>query len=118
MQIVSRSIIEEMRDEIIGVEKEVVELKNGYGVYVVQLPVEGAIALSQLTQDDKEDAMFVWVSACCVDEELNPVFTKEDVKKLPTTMFNTLSETVMRLNGLLNAAEVEIAEKNSDEAES
>lgn len=118
MQIITRDILDELREEIIGVEKEVVELKNGYGVNVVQLPVEGAIALSSLTQDDKEGAMFVWISACCVDDDLNPVFTKEDVKKLPTSLFNDLSEAVMRLNGLLNNDVVEDAEKNSEEVES
>ena len=118
MQIITRELLDEMREEIVGVEKEVVELKNGYGVNVVQLPVEGAIALSSMTQEDKDEAMFVWVAACCVDEDLNPVFTKDEVKKLPTTMFNTLSEAVMRLNGLLNNETVEEAEKNSEEAES
>ena len=118
MQIITRDILEELREEIVGVEKKVVELKNGYGVNVVQLPVEGAIALSSLTQDDTEGAMFVWISACCVDNDLNPVFTKEDVKKLPTKIFNDLSEAVMQLNGLLNNDVVEDAEKNSEEVES
>ena len=118
MQIITRDILDELREEIIGVEKEVVELKNGYGVNVVQLPVEGAIALSSLSQDETENAMFVWISACCVDDDCNPVFTKDDVKKLPTTLFNTLSEAVMRLNGLLNTDVVEDAEKNSEEVES
>ncbi len=118
MQIITRDILDEFREEIVGVEKKVVELKNGYGVNVVQLPVEGAIALSSLTQDDTEGAMFVWISACCVDNDLNPVFTKEDVKKLPTKIFNDLSEAVMQLNGLLNNDVVEDAEKNSEEVES
>lgn len=118
MQIINREILDELREEIIGIEKEVVELKNGYGVNVVQLPVEGAIALSSLTQDNKDEAMFVWVSACCVDDEFTPVFTKDDVKKLPASMFGTLSEAVMRLNGLLNSETVEEAEKNFEEVES
>ena len=118
MQIVNKKILAQLKDVVLGTEKEVVELKNGYGVNVIQLSAMGAVTLSVLTQDSQDEAMYIWVAACCVDEDHNPVFTHEDVKKLPASMFSKLSEVVMRLNGLLNNETVESAEKNSEEVES
>ena len=117
MTVLTKSMFEEMREELCGVESEFVELKNGIGVNVIQLTAEGAVAMSN-AQSDGKTALFDWVVACCVDDAFNPIFSKEDVMKMPHEMASKLTNAVVRVNGLLNTETSEEAEKNSEVADS
>ena len=118
MQIVTKDQFDELLNQLFSGDKEVVELLPEVGVNVIALSAAAAVNLSEETKDDEANAMYAWVAACCVDDEYNPVFTKEVVGKLPSATFRKLSDAVIRVNGLLSNTSVEEAEKNSEEAES
>lgn len=118
MAVITKDLFAQMKEELFGVESEYVELKNGYGVNVIQLTAEGAVALASSQNNDTQNAIFAWTAACCVDDDLNPIFTKEDVAKLPHDIAGKLTSAVARLNGLLNVETSGEAEKNLEEVES
>lgn len=116
MQTLTRSVFEQMREEIFGIGSEYVEVAPGYGVNVIQLTVEGALALAEQVDENNPDKtksrMVVYIAACCVDDEGNQVFTPDDVLRLPQPTGQKLMEAVMRTNGLYNPKVSAEAEKN------
>lgn len=119
MTVLTKETFMAMKEEICGVDSEYVELKPGIGVNVVQMTAEGAVTLASMSKGaDSSSAIFDWVAACCVDNELNPVFTREDVMKMPNAIVQKLSTAIARLNGLISTEASEEAEKNSEVVES
>lgn len=118
MQIVSKELAMEILEVMNNENSEIVEVTPDYGFKVVALTAEGALEIITKTNEDSEAAMFVWVAASVVDENNSPMFSAEEVKKLPNKIFGELSRVTMKLNGLLVEDSVEDAEKNSEEVES
>ena len=114
--ILTKEIFQSLKSQLLPLQREYVELSDGYGVYVAELTGSAAIKIGS-TGDRVSPAD--WVAACCVDEEGNPVFEKEEVLQMPVAMFNALVEATLRLNGMAQGTEaVDTAEKNFEEAES
>lgn len=118
MTVVKKKAIQEMLDLIYSSTSEEVEVVPGYAVKVVALTAEGAMGVIGLTDEDKDNAIYVWTSFCCLDADRDRVWSVDEVKKLPNKVFAKLSEAVIRMNGLLSSESVEEAEKNSEKAES
>lgn len=114
--ILTKEVYQNVKDTILPLQRELVALSEGYEVYITELSAAAAIQVGAST--DKSDPAD-WVAACCVDENGNTVFSKEDVLQMPIAVFNTLVEAALRLNGLTHSEEVvEEAEKNFEEAAS
>lgn len=118
MATITKDLFSQMREEICGVESTYVDLKNGYGVHVIQLNTEGALALSAMKVEDESLAILNWAAACCVDDDMNPVFTVEDLLHLPNELTMKLTKAVAEVNGFLSKEAVDDAEKNSEEVAS
>ena len=118
MAILNKESFAALRDDIFAIQSEYVELKDGYGVYVVQLTTDGAISLASFNAQNPDYAMLNWAAACCVDENYEQVFSVDDLRRLPQALTHKLIDAVVRVNGLLNKTAVEDAEKNSEEAAS
>lgn len=115
-QTLTRTMFEEMRETLFGIGSEYVEVAPGYGVNVIQLTVEGALALAEQIDNQSADKtksrMATYVAACCVDDEGNQVFTREDVLRLPESIGAKLFAATMRTNAVINPEVAEEAEKN------
>lgn len=118
MKVLTKNQFQKMKESLFKMDAEFVEVYEGFGVNVVQLSTEGALALSEVSEENVNDNIFAWVAACCVDDEANPVFTKDDIRKMPSKVSKPLIDATLRLNGLLSATALEDAEKNSEEAAS
>lgn len=118
MTIVNKDSLREMLELLDSSTSEEVEVVPGHAVKVVALTAEGAMEIIGLTDEDKDNAIYVWTSACCLDANMDRVWSVDEVKKLPNKVFAKLSEAVIRMNGLLSSDSVEEAEKNSEKAES
>lgn len=110
--ILTKDMFAKMRKDVCTVEKEFVELKPGIGVYAAQLTVGGVLALGVMDAEHPERRIVNWVVASCVDEDLKPVFTAEDVESFPQDLAKTLTEAVFRVNKLISNDAVDTAEKN------
>lgn len=116
MMILTKDVFQSIKNQLLPVQREYVDLNGEYGVYVIELTAAAAI---QMGENDGKVTPADWVAACCVDENGYPVFDKEDVLQMPVAVFNTLVEAALRLNGLSRSEElIEEAEKNSEEAAS
>lgn len=112
MTTLTKDLFESMKEELCGIESTYVELKDGFGVNVIQLNTEGAIALANMSEADNANMMIKWVAACCVDDDMNPVFTVEDVLHLPQALSQKLISAVIDVNDLLQKNNTDEAEKN------
>ena len=110
--ILTKDMFAKMRKDVCTVEKEFVELKPGIGVYAAQLTGGGVLALGEMDAEHPERRIVNWVVASCVDEDLKPVFTAEDVESFPQDLAKTLTEAVFRVNKLISNDAVDTAEKN------
>lgn len=112
--ILTKELFQNIKAQLLPLQREYVEFNGEYGVYVVELTAAAAI---QLGNAEGKVTPADWVAACCVDENGNLVFEKEDVMQMPVAVFNTLVEAALRINGLSRGdTVVEEAEKNSEEA--
>ena len=118
MATLTKDIFQSMKEELFGVQCERIEIAEGYEVNVVQLTAEGALSLTEMSTGEVHRAMFAWAAACVVDDDWNPIFSVDDLGKLPQAVCSKLLEATARLNGLLRESVIEDAEKNSEEADS
>ena len=111
-KILTKDMFAKMRKDVCTVEKEFVEITDGVGVYAAQLTVGGVLALGEMDAEHPERRIVNWIVASCVDEDLKPVFTPEDVESFPQDLAKKLTEAVFRVNKLMNTNAVDTAEKN------
>ena len=114
--ILTKEVFQDVKATILPLQRELIALSPDYEVYITELSAAAAI---QIGTSNGNSNPADWVAACCVDENGNTVFSKEDVLQMPVAVFNTLVEAALRLNGLTHSEEVvEEAEKNFEEAAS
>lgn len=110
--IISKADFQRLKAHLLPLKKEAVQINDQYQVNVIELNAAAALQLGAV--EGGKTSPVDWVAACCVDDNNEPVFTKDDVRQMPVALFNTLVEAVMRLNGLAQGEKaIEEAEKNS-----
>lgn len=119
MAIINRGLFESIKDDLFNTDGEIVKLNDEYEVNVIQLNVRGSLAMTNLGDESGRNALLHWAAMCCVDDDMNPVFTVDDLMNMPNKMANNIIQAVIRVNGLLASAEKQDEiEKNSEEADS
>lgn len=124
MAILNKAMLDELQNEILGQKVELVEVKPGLCVKVVQLSAEAGFGLVNMAEKEKtpERRNFMgtlrWIAASCVDDEGNEVFTLDYLKKMPFEFVQKLAQAVNKVNGIASSVAIEEAEKNSGKASS
>jgi len=67
----------------------------------------------QIIESDLKDTMSLMLSYCLVNENMKPLMTKDEIKKLPAKKLKPLYDVAQRLNGD-TLDESEAMEKNSE----
>src|SRR5574344_361509 len=112
--ILTKDLFSQMKNELCGVEREYVPITDEVGVYATQLTVGGAVALAEMGMKEANRIIINWVVAGIVDEDFNPVFTPEDVERMPHNLAKKLAQALFRVNKLITPTTVNDAEKNSE----
>lgn len=114
--LVSRELVANEFQNLFPIERQLVkigETVEGEPLEVAVIPADAGTMVMFISDQDTEDKMFRMVAQSIVGEDNKPVFTIDQLKRLPYATFEKLTEAATSVNKLIKGDEaVEDAEKN------